>query len=369
VQVAQSLLDIYSTEIAPMMVWLDSDQNGYKSLVVPLADRHQTLRLAILATAAARAPKDLNVDTHFSRWAHETALNMIAIRVRDMANIVSQKQSLSNGTSGGANEATLAAALILSHHSLLGREDAQFVLHRQAVRTLIRAIICTGTSDERLFDFLQNQAAIHDILVSTTKLNAEDINSSILPTRPKEVLFGQFLCLLQDLTALSLTSGAPPPISEIEDRFELAASSTLIAGALLHSEDSHLIKDDFSRLVRIYHHAGILYACKRLEIANTTLEQEYHSRSLFRLFDQFENLSMSLYNLAWPILIAGICSWPNIEKIQTVRSLTKFMLDKTEFWYYSSISTFHEELWASPETAWLEVAADWERRGLHIIPV
>jgi hypothetical protein len=352
-----------------MMVWLDSDQNGYKSLVVPLAEKHEVVRLAILATAAARAPKDLEIGTRWSQWAHESALSMIAVRVGEMADIVSQKQTVPNDTNRGANEATLAAALILSHHSLVGREDAQFVLHRQAVRTLISAIICTGTSDETLFDFLQNQAAIHDILVSSTKLNPDHIAHSTKPTRPKEVLFGQFLCLIYDLTALSLTTATPPPISEIEDRFELAASSTLIAGSSLHPRGDHLIKDDFTRIVRIYHHAGILYACKRLKIANATLEEEYHSRSLFRLFDQFENLSMSLYNLAWPILIAGICSWPNIEKIQTVRYLTNFMLDKTEFWYYSSISTFHEELWASPETAWLDLAADWERRGQHIIPV
>jgi hypothetical protein len=353
-----------------MMVWLDSDQNGYKSLVVPLAENHQVLKLAILATAAARAPSDLGIDASFSQWAHETALNLIATHVGKMADLVSGTASIPTATIDGANEATLAAALVLSNHSLLVHDNAQFVLHRQAVRTLIGAIVSTGTSDEKLFNFLQNQAAIHDVLVSTTKLNPEHVGHSILPNEPKKVLFGEFLCLLHDLTTLSLTNGPPPTIASLEDRFELAAASTLITSATIHSpQPKQQTQNDFTRLVRIYHHAGILYACKRLHIPHATLEVDYHSRSLFRLFDQFENLASSLYNLAWPILIAGICSWPNIEKMRTVRYLTRFMLDRTEFWYYSSIAAFHEELWAGEGRDWLGLLGEWEQRGVQIIPV
>ncbi|KEF56135.1 uncharacterized protein A1O9_07716 [Exophiala aquamarina CBS 119918] len=103
--------------------------------------------------------------------------------------------------------------------------------------------------------------------------------------------------------------------------------------------------------------------------SNESLHEEYHKSSLFRLFDQFEDLGTSLYHLAWPILVAGICSWPNIERMRLVRYLTKVMLEKTKFWYYSRIVAFHEELWESSQSDWTKLAADWERRGLQIIAV
>lgn len=369
--VSRQLLEFYSSDIAPLMVWLDSTQNEYKRLVIPLAETQQVLRLAIMAIAAGRAPHAFDVDDGFSRRAYENALRLITERVREMTDLEFRDHSPTDArTTASTNEATLAAMLILSNHSLLGAEISQAQLHRHAVRILIKAIAYTGTSDEELFDFLQNQAAIHDVLVCTTIFDPEYISQATLPiSKHGEVMFGRFLCYVHDITTLSITDREHPSIGELEDGFELACSSTIMAAAAVRARSGRPITDDFTRIVRIYHHAGVLFGCKRLRISNEALHEEYHTSSLFRLFDQFEDLGTSLYNLAWPILIAGICSWPNIERIRLVRFLTKVMLEKTEFWYYSRIAAFHEELWESSNPDWMRLAADWERRGLQIIAV
>lgn len=352
------------------MVWLDSKQNEYKRLVIPLAETQQVLRLAIMAIAAARAPGHFDVDDNFSRRAYEAALRLITERVREMTDVESRDHPVEAGTTASTNEATLAATLILSNHSLLGSEITQAQLHRQAVRLLIKTIAYTGTSDEELFDFLQNQAAIHDVLVCTTIFDEERLNQAIVPNcKQGEVMFGRFLCYVHHITSLSTKDTVSPSVGELEDGFELACSSTIMAAASIRARSGRPIPDDFTRIVRIYHHAGVLYGCKRLRISNDGLHEEYHTSSLFRLFNQFEDLCTSLYNLAWPILVAGICSWPNIERMRIVRYLTKVMLEKTEFWYYSRISAFHEELWESSQPDWAKLAADWERRGLQIIAV
>lgn len=369
--VSRQLLEFYSSDIAPLMVWLDSTQNEYKRLVIPLAETQQVLRLAIMAIAAGRAPHAFDVDDGFSRRAYEAALRLITERVREMTDVEFRDHSPTEArTTASTNEATLAAMLILSNHSLLGAEISQAQLHRHAVRILIKAIAYTGTSDEELFDFLQNQAAIHDVLVCTTIFDPEYISQATLPiSKHEEVMFGRFLCYVHHITTLSITDREQPSIGELEDGFELACSSTIMAAAAVRARSGRPITDDFTRIVRIYHHAGVLYGCKRLRISNEALHEEYHTSSLFRLFDQFEDLGTSLYNLAWPILVAGICSWPNIERIRLVRFLTKVMLEKTEFWYYSRIAAFHEELWESSNPDWTTLAADWERRGLQIIAV
>lgn len=353
-----------------MMVWLHSNQNEYQRLVVPLAEKQEVLRLAIMAIVAARAPGEFDVDGNFSRRACEAALKLITERARLMTDLESHDQHVGTDTNAGSNEATLAAALILSNHALIGSELSQAQIHRQAVRILIKAIAYTGTCDGELFDFLQNQAAIHDVLVCTMIFDRDSIDQVILPRyKQQEAMFGRFLCYLHHITTLSMTDKSPPSIGEMEGAFELASSSTIMAAASVRARSDRPVPDDFTRVVRIYHHAGVIYGCKRLRIPDGGINEQYHVSTLFRLFDQFEDLDTSLYNLAWPILVAGICSWPNIDRIRLVRHLTNAMLEKTQFWYYSRISDFHEELWESSRPDWFTLAADWERRGQRIIAV
>lgn len=352
------------------MVWLHSTQNEYQRLVIPLAEREEVLGLAIMAIVAARGHGNFDVDNDFSRRAYEAALKSIAERARLMSYLESHDDHVDADTTASSNEATLAAALILSNHSLMGAEVVQAQIHRQAVRILIKVIAYTGPADRELFEFLQNQSAIHDVLVCTMSSDLEAIEKATLPTSKQgEVMFGRFLSYLHHITTISMTKEVRPSVDEIEDAFELASSSTIMAAASLCARCNKIVPDDFTRLVRIYHHAAVIYGCKRLRISSGAPAEQYHISSLFRLFKQFEDLHMSLYNLAWPILVAGICSWPNLERIHLVRDLTKAMLAKTEFWYYSRISAFHEELWESSHIDWITLAADWERRGQQIIAV
>ncbi|KEF56134.1 uncharacterized protein A1O9_07715 [Exophiala aquamarina CBS 119918] len=123
--VSKQLLEFYCSNIAPMMVWLDSKQNEYKRLVIPLAETQQVLRLAIMAIAAARAPHNFDVDDSFSRQAYEAALRLITERIREMTDVEFRDQPVDTGPNASTNEATLAAMLILSNHSLLGSDITQ----------------------------------------------------------------------------------------------------------------------------------------------------------------------------------------------------------------------------------------------------
>lgn len=388
----QPLLVHYATSIAPRMVWLDSEHNEYKRLVVPLAETQKALRFAIVAIAAAHAPDQAVADLELSQAAGKNALLMITERMRRMAESDMDTRSDQHVDDGyDTDEGVLAAAAIVSNHSLLTSELSLAQMHRQAVRVLIKSIACTGPSNEELYVFLTNQAAIYDILTCTTLFDPEHITHAILPEQKHgDVLFGHFLQVIHDITILSVSTSAreddgsnpnpnPNPsaaqsitcIGDVEDRFELARSSTLVEAASFSRRCGGPTPIDFIRLVSAYHHAGMLYACKRLTKLNlngTGLE-EYHTATLFRIFERFEALRGSIYNLAWPVFIAGICSWPNVERMRTVGELAQMVLDNTKSRHYKKIPAFHHELWESHHHDWIALAQDWERRRIPIIAV
>ncbi|KAJ4329421.1 hypothetical protein N0V84_000055 [Fusarium piperis] len=184
-----------------------------------------------------------------------------------------------------SHEAALAATLILSNHSLLGSELALF--HIKAARVLIKTPTSEAMSKRAVFLFLTNQVAALDVLACATLFNPTYIKNPVLP--------------------------------------EL--------GPLPDGPNRH----DAIRLVQAFHRADLIYAWKRL---NTHEDENYHFAKLFRVFEQFEDINLSLANLSWPIFMAGVCSCGNPERIRTINDLCKTLVDSPSFQYYANIPRF-----------------------------
>ncbi|KAG8623891.1 hypothetical protein KVT40_008867 [Elsinoe batatas] len=105
-------------------------------------------------------------------------------------------------------------------------------------------------------------------------------------------------------------------------------------------------------MLHTFNHAGVLYACHRLSCVHT---------GHFQL--------SPLINYAWPIFIAGLCSWPDLERIDVVRKLCRRLSEETRFACYESISAFHQALWDSEHRDWIRLAKEWRERGQQIIAI
>jgi hypothetical protein len=123
------------------------------------------------------------------------------------------------------------------------------------------------------------------------------------------------------------------------------------------------------RLVALYHHAGILYACNRLTCSDVSQTEEYHASKLFDILENFEDLNASLPNLPWPIFIAGICSCSNQERMRVTDNLCQLLSASTRFEHYANMTTFLQELWESPHHDWILLARKWEARDVPILAV
>ncbi|CAL5869924.1 uncharacterized protein PFLUO_LOCUS4157 [Penicillium psychrofluorescens] len=377
--IVDRLLHHYSTSIAPLMVWLDSEHNPYKRLVVPLSETHAVLRLALLAISAAHIQHELKLEATFAHSAGQNAVIMITDRVRQFIEMSEDGRRAEILDGNREIEAILAAILTLSNHSLLKSEIFPAQSHRHAARVLINTLSLSRASDDELTIFLRNQLATYDILACTTLFSHRHVEHVTLPVQGQDVPFGRFLEIIQRITICSfqhLNDVQPTDtlsLLDLETEFELSHGLTLMAaGPLMTGSAKQPSPSDFVRVSQLYHHARMVYACGRLCITDKVtinqLEKE-HSTKLFHALRHIENVDVCLQNFPWPILIAGTATHEDPERRKIVRSLCEKIFTDTRFEHYAILSTFLEELWQGSNQDWCLLARQWEERGQPIIAV
>jgi hypothetical protein len=225
--------------------------------------------------------------------------------------------------------------------------------------------------DELTF-FLKNQLAIYDVLACTTLFDYDHIQHAIVPSiERQDVPFGEFLHILHRITLMSLDKSRPAkPPENLEEEFELSSGSTLVASGPLAQKLTRSARRDFIRLVLAYQYAGMVFACNRLSISpgGGQIAEAYTNR-LFRVFDQFDDISASLRNLAWPLLIAGVSCCGDEQRMCVISGFCQKLSANTRFEHYAELLTFLQELWQSGHSDWTLLARQWERKGRPVIAV
>lgn len=397
--VVNQLLDYYDASIAPMMVWLDSDQNGYRRLVLPLAVSQPILKLAILVTAARHTPFDVGIDDETLRSASETTVMMITQCLTQLT-----QQDPDAATARSENmEAIIAAVLVLSDYSLLRSNLSVAQFHREAVRTLVRTLDHTPRADTERFAFLRDDAAGYDVLACTTLFGATHIVDALLP-RTSSNMLAPLLRLIHAATVHSLgifdrehevgghnrsmgyhdaapgirgsghdgmTSRYFSSMSELENAFEAAHGLTLLSADPRIQSQPDRLRHNFVCLAAAYRHAGVLYACRRIP---TLSDQENRARfHLSRLFDILQDLQDTraiLPSLTWLLFVAGICcAGQNSARMSQIVELCQLLAEDSRYEHYKVLRKFLSELHESQDNDWIRLAREYEKDGWPVVPV
>ena len=360
----------YATNITPMMVWLDSDTNEYRRLILPLAENHLILRLAVCAISSANMPQEPNYGLQFSSATCEAAITKITAQVRHMTSRADDDSVLDENDR--SVEGTLASMLILANQSLFASDSSRAISHRQAARILLDTLSLKRSPTDELLIFLKNQLALCGVLACTTLFSSAHIETAILPELGRgAVIHGHFLNIVHGITSRSIRSTCDEVILEdLENSFELARGwSLLAAGRMMGPQSrSQSFQEDFIRLIQIFHHAGILYTCKRLQLVADQTE-EYHVSKLLKALQQFHDINNMIHNLAWPVFIAGICDCRSPQRRTIISDVFRIMSTNTPFRHYARILTFLQELWETPDQDWILLAKEWEERGEPVVAV
>ncbi|KAH7410651.1 fungal-specific transcription factor domain-containing protein [Cadophora sp. MPI-SDFR-AT-0126] len=377
------LLYHYDHHIAGLMVWLDSENNAYRRLVLPLAERQPGLMLSILAISAKHLSASGDEDSNFSRSACDAAVVAIANTVQEVTNRLAEGHDFGSESDMETAEWMLASMLTLSGYEMMGSNSLNWQAHRQAARTLVNALGTPNRRDNELYTFLRNQLSILDVLACTTSFKSDIENGVILPeVTGKEAIFGEFLAVLHSVTIESrmvLNPAIPvsaPTTSSIQhasqsllDKLEMARGSTLMAAGSLNF-DTKWRERDFIRLVDAYHHAGLLHSYRTLHLAESnSLSVQYSIKRLTELLDGFEKSLAWVQNFPWPVFILGTESHGDISRQAIVRSDYKLIIEKMGSGHFVTVLQFLEDFWASENPDWAVRAREWEARGIQILAV
>lgn len=376
------------------MPWIDSPHNGYRRLILPLAESQPILRLAILATAARHAAFDTGVDEDLLRSASETAVMMITLRLTQLT-MQDPGATIKYDVDPTDIQAIVAAVLVLSDYSLLRSNLYVAQFHREGIRTLLNTLVCTSTtsSNTEMFVFLQDESAAYDVLACTTLFETDRVRNAVLPSAQNSI-FAHFLRIIHAITMRSLRSNddsndhedeggtegekyddddlrdCPTSMTELENAFEAARGSTLLSAGRLLETTSDTFRHDFVCLVAAYHHAGLLYAHKRLPCIG--MEQSARCYHLARLFDALEHIQeirVVLSSLPWPLFIAGICSGDDVDRMQKVDNWCQLLVTDTRYEHYNLLTEFLRQLHHSPQHDWISLAKQYERQHQAIVAI
>lgn len=385
------LLHYYETEITPIMPWIDTPHNGYRRLILPLAESQPILKLAILATAARHATPGSSVDEDLLRSASETAVTMITLRLTQLT-MQDPGTTVEYDVDPTDVQAIIAAVLVLSDYSLLRSNLYVAQFHREGIRTLLNTLVCTTNRNTELFGFLQDEAAAYDVLACTSLFEIDRVRNAVMPSAQNGI-FAHFLRVIHAITMRSFRPNAnsrgpdgeggtegeeddadlsdcPTSMTELENAFEAARGSTLLSAGPLLETSTDTLRHDFVCLVAAYHHAGLLYAYKRLPcIVMEESARCYHLARLFDALEHIQEIRVVLSSLTWPLFIAGICCGDDADRGQKVENWCQLLATDTRYEHYNMLTEFLRQLHHSSQHDWITLAKQYERQHHPIVAI
>ncbi|KAG4439437.1 hypothetical protein IFR05_005084 [Cadophora sp. M221] len=376
------LLDHYDKNIAGLMVWLDSEHNAYRRLVLPLAHRQPALMLSILAISAKHLSASGEIDSGFSKSACDAAVLAITESVQQVTTRLAEGHDFSTEKDMETAEWMLASMLTLSGYEMMGSNSMNWETHRQAARTLVNALVTADRRDNELYTFLRNQLSILDVLACTTNFDLGITDGVILPeTARGDVIFGDFLKTIHSVTSKSREqyqarlipvegcSSSGITFKDLCNSFEMARGSTLMAAGDFQFDDESR-KRDFIRMVEIYHHAGLLYSYRSPQLTDLDPSAvQYSKKRLFEILGDFENALTWVPNFPWPVFILGIESHGDAVMQTFVRAVYRMIIQSVGSSHFETVLQFLKEFWAGQDSEWSTRAREWELRGIRILAV
>ncbi|CZR67911.1 uncharacterized protein PAC_17810 [Phialocephala subalpina] len=380
--VVRQLLGHYDEKIASTLVWLDSEHNAYRCLVLPLAQRQPALMLSILAISAKHLSTTSSLESSFPESACDAAIQMITAQVQQVTSQLAEGRDLSNEISIETAEWMLASMLTLLSYETIGSGSMDWQSHRQAARILVHALGTATRRDNELYEFLRNQLSIFDVLASTTNFDSSITENAILPNPDlRNVLFSDYLRFIYRVTLQSREKFQDPASTQqgdastpltpktLRDGFEQARGLTLMAARPLQLSN-YSKQRDFVRIVDIYHHAGLLYSYRCLRFSSSIPgDVEYSRARLLDSLEVLEEIPTWVQDLPWPVFILGTESYGNKSYQASVRTIYEMIIETMGFNHYDLVLRFLDEFWSGDDPDWSVRARGWEARGIQLLAV
>lgn len=368
------LIDYYDREICGNMVWVDTEQNPYRRLVLPLAETEPILLLSILAIASEHGAALQSRSSEFSENARNIVLSNITQEIQTLFEPSSGRHRSPGGMDLATAEWVLASILVLSNYETVRMDSTVWCSHRLGGRTLINAISYLNCGSSELWSFLRMQFSIYDVLLSTTTHIQLKIEDNILPELcDSDSMFAEYLMLIHQVSSFAKNAGTKeserPRTEVVRARFETARGLSLMAAGRLGAMDRHT-RCILIWLMDIYHVSGLLFAYhSAYAVPDSIIEVKALEKELFEKIAHYTANAGRMPAISWPLFIAGTVCHKIKERESLVMEWCEKLVAETGFRYYRVVESFLQDLWLLDDQNWQKMAEDWEGMGKPILAI
>jgi hypothetical protein len=382
----RQLMHHYTQVVAPQMVWIDSVQNPFRQLTMPLALQSPALMMSILSVAAGDLWARSQESSHEAEDSRQPwdryqrrALGHLASHLKEENrsghDIIKSPQGVDRASP------VLAAFLLGSLALKLGNSGA-WRLHLRAAWTMLEHWhSCRSPwqpSVDAVKDFLWQEVYSAKVWESVTTFQPLEGLSRRDGSGEHEAPFFHYVGVIRNLSEIERrrSKGEARSIdllslASLETTLEESRQRTRHCGGSL-TFSSAKARVAFECVVELFHHAGLLYACQVHTEDRFSRRTADTSRKL--LFVHLKNVQVTdiiAQDLTWPLFIAGTECHGCSERQNLVQERMRQIMELSGILERPRLLDFLKDLWdlqcRDSQASWINLARLWAERGEPIL--
>ncbi|RDW69919.1 hypothetical protein BP5796_08316 [Coleophoma crateriformis] len=311
------LLHHFNHDVARRLAWVDSSDNPWRNIILPMALESPSLMFSVLALSAGdisfKAPSGTSLSSQslsVSTQYRDKALELLALQLKSETQ-GSDNNSLQTVDQKPANK-VLATTLMLFNLEILQPGSAHWRLHLWAARTMIRrwgnTIHLPAPIDTTSTFLLQEFFVPNVCAFITTFADTHDVARDTL-IHDNDSVFVDFHRVLQEVTNLERRlagqRGSAEDLMSFIQRLEEARERTLSLGQELKFW-SPKTRSEFAHVVEMFYHMGLIYSRRAVLGGSAPNANTWASRDrIFELTRSLKETNAFIQDLVLPLFLAG----------------------------------------------------------------
>ncbi|KAI1620018.1 fungal-specific transcription factor domain-containing protein [Exophiala viscosa] len=381
---AHRLLHHYSTILSSKLPWIDSFDNPWRSIILPMAMNSPSVMFSVLSMAAEDLTSKLDhvsVPNNFSHDATTYRQKAIELLTCDMTRGMTHRDHSSANPE--TITMTLAAALILCNLEIRQTHSTTWHLHLRAAHAIIQYWETTSQSRNPMSAtnvfLIQKFFSMKVFASMSTFEDTEDILTYGLKDQSNSV-FLEFLRIMQDITheqrhkplrGSAETHREGHKCQQLQHKLSMARQTVLKCNEIVLA-DSATTKCDLENIVDMFYHAGLIYSHQALVLRCCSDALSKWRNEILSKFDLLNEVDRFCQNLVWPLFIAGTQACADGDGQRAIEANIRQTVTLSGHWNGLRVLDFLNELWRSGHPRgldWIPLAKDWAKKGNGFIVI
>lgn len=388
-QSTQQLLYHYRCLIASKLAWIDSVDNPWRSIILPMAMESPSLLFSILSMAAGDLSSkcsNASISNDISRKSNiyrELAIKHLASELADYTTITHTNSLTPKGAT-----ITLAATLVLCNLEVKLPHSTLWPTHLRAARAMIHCCainehLSDATSDTHSFLLQKFHSMNAFASMSTFEDLGEGANDNLKhQSNNNDNVFLEVLQIMQQVTrdqrrqmvnyqhAEHLVMDS---CQELRDKLSQARRKTAVLCREAIPTDSENTTRDLAAIADMFYHAGLIYSHQVLALQCCSDQLGSWSAMILDKLDSLKQVGSFCQNLLWPLFVAATeIHWNEGERQRFLEKRIQQIVELSGHWNGLRVLDFLRNLWElgrGGRVNWVDLARHWAQRGQSFIVI